>query len=215
MLFLRRREARSGAQARWRALSSQPNWRDFILPGRSDFQFELEGFIEAQRLYYLMGERDTVVDYGCGIGRVAKYVAERAQHVIGVDIDERFVAMARRLVLRPNVEFHVATRYRARTVADLTYSLMVFPHNPPEDRQRIMRHIMEITRPGGTVFAQFPRAESTYYVEADFVHKFGRDEVRALAEGLRDVRIIEGNLAKYERPADPSMSHEYFLLARR
>ena len=92
---------------------------------------------------------------------------------------------------------------------------MVLQHNQASDRLPIMSHIAEVTKPGGTVLVQFPRWESTYYTESDFVHKFSRDEVADLAVGLRDVRIVEGNLANYERPFDPSMSHEYFLIARK
>jgi SAM-dependent methyltransferase len=205
----------SGAESLWQRLSSGPNWRDYILPRRSDFLFDLEGFIEAQRLFYLIGAGDTVIDYGCGIGRVAKYVAERAREVIGLDISPRFVSLARRQVLRPNATFHVASRFRAREVADFTYSLMVVQHNEAPDRLRIMRHIADLTKPGGTVLVQFPRSESTYYAESNFVHKFRREEVVELAEGFRDVRIVEGNLANYERPFDVSMSHEYFLIARK
>jgi len=205
----------SGAESLWQRLSGEPNWRDYILPRRSDFLFDFEGFVEAQRLFYLIGVGDTVIDYGCGIGRVAKYVAERARQVIGLDISSRFISLARRQVMRPNATFHVASRFRQREVADFTYSLMVVQHNEAPDRLRIMRHIAEVTKPGGTVLVQFPRWESTYYAESDFVHKFRRDDVADLAQGFSDVRIVEGNLANYERPFDVSMSHEYFRIARK
>jgi SAM-dependent methyltransferase len=177
--------------------------------------FDLEGYVEAQRLFYFFGPADTVLDYGCGIGRVAKHVAERAREVIGLDVNSRFLSIARSQVLRSNVTFHLDSRFRQREVADFAYALMVLQHNQAPDHLPIMRRIAEVTRPGGAVLVQFPRWESTYYVESDFVHKFRRDEIVALAQDLRDVRIVEGNLANYERPCDPSMAHEYFLIARR
>ncbi|MGH7397493.1 MAG: hypothetical protein ACRELW_08150, partial [Candidatus Rokuibacteriota bacterium] len=61
------RQRSSGAESLWQRLSGEPNWRDYILPRRSDFLFDLEGFIEAQRLVYLIGAGDTSSTTAAGL----------------------------------------------------------------------------------------------------------------------------------------------------
>src|SRR5690349_9814190 len=50
---------------------------------------------------------DTVVDVGCGTGRVVAELTERGVRAIGVDISEQKIAVARRRF--PNCDFRIAT----------------------------------------------------------------------------------------------------------
>lgn len=56
----------SNPETLWKNLSDRQNWRDYILPGRTDAEFSYEGWVEAQRLFYFFDSSSTVVDYGCG-----------------------------------------------------------------------------------------------------------------------------------------------------
>lgn len=51
---------------------------------------------------------DRVLDIGCGNGALAKDVAAHAKSVLGVEIDERSVAKAKRKNPAPNLEYRVA-----------------------------------------------------------------------------------------------------------
>lgn len=39
----------------WIEKARQPNWRDYILPRKDAGDFDYEGWIEAQRLFYFIG----------------------------------------------------------------------------------------------------------------------------------------------------------------
>ena len=69
----------------------------------------------------------TVLDAGCGTGRVAAELARRGIEVVGIDRDPSMIATARQLA--PGVEFHVAD------VADVAvgrrFALIVMAGNVP------------------------------------------------------------------------------------
>jgi cyclopropane fatty-acyl-phospholipid synthase-like methyltransferase len=93
------------------------------------------------------------LDFGCGIGRLSLPLAERCEHVYGVDVMpsvlEEAHANARQLNLR-NVEWletdrlsELAGRY------DLVLSMWVFQHIPSREGERIFATILSGLRPGG------------------------------------------------------------------
>jgi len=69
----------------------------------------------------------SVLDAGCGTGRVAAELARRGVEVVGIDRDPSMIATAR--ALAPGVEFHVADVVEA----DLgrTFDLVVMAGNVP------------------------------------------------------------------------------------
>lgn len=195
----------------WQNLSEQPEWKSYILPREKDADFDAEGFAEAQRLFYFFDRSSVVVDYGCGIGRVLKYVTERAGFTIGLDICKGFLDKASVVINGDRVIFYQADEYKEGNMADLVYSFMVLQHNDSPNREKIMAHILRILRPGKTAIVSFPRFESSYYEESSFVHKFTKEEVEAYGKLFSSYRIIEGNLPGYQKKADGV--NEYFLIA--
>jgi 2-polyprenyl-3-methyl-5-hydroxy-6-metoxy-1,4-benzoquinol methylase len=199
----------------WTAIAKDPNWRDYILPRQDAEDLDREGALEAERLYYFFDRHSTIVDYGCGIGRVARHVAPRAKAVIGLDISHAFITHATCATPLDNVTFHVSDDYQAQAIAEFVYCLMVFQHNDAAHRTRMLHQIHALLKPGGTALIQFPRVESDYYHETDFVHTFSRDEVRAYGARFPSFRILEGNLVNYEKAYNRAIPHEYFLIATR
>ena len=58
---------------------------DQILNNRNPEEFEAAGRRDAARIGQLIEPTDTVLDLGCGIGRVARYVAPLCQEIWAVD----------------------------------------------------------------------------------------------------------------------------------
>jgi len=194
----------------WQNVSNHPEWKSYILPRENDADFDSEGLVEAQRLFYYFDRNSVVVDYGCGIGRVLKYVAERAGFTIGLDICDGFLGRAKETIKRDNVAFCNSDEYQDENVADFVYSLMVLQHNDAPNREKIVDHILRILRPGKTAVVSFPQFGSTYYEETPFLHKFTKEEVEAYGKAFSSYRIIEGNLPGYQKAIDGV--NEYFLI---
>jgi len=102
---------------------------------------------------------DTVVDIGCGLGRVTRAVAARGAVVIALDISPQMLAGARELNSGlDNVEWVIGDGRTLAPVdsggADVCISYVTFHHIPdPEITFGYVREMGRVLRPGG--FAAF------------------------------------------------------------
>ncbi len=99
------------------------------------------------------------LDVGCGIGAVALRVAESVTpegRVVGLDVDERCVALARLEAQRLGlgVEFRVGSAgdLQESGAYDLVFGRFVLTHL--RDPERALRRMVEAARPGGVVVAE-------------------------------------------------------------
>jgi SAM-dependent methyltransferase len=106
-----------------------------------------------------IGPTDRVIEIGCGIGRLTRAIADRAAHVVGVDVSSEMVDRAREALADvANVELVLGNGVDLSGVADasmdVAYSFIVFQHIPdPKVTCRYIEEIGRVLRPGGwTVF---------------------------------------------------------------
>ncbi len=98
---------------------------------------------------------DVVVEVGCGVGRLTRALAARAQKVWALDVSEEMLDRARRLHrdLRDVLWIHGDGVTLARVpsaVADACVSHVVFQHIPdPEVTLGYVREMGRVLRPGG------------------------------------------------------------------
>ena len=100
---------------------------------------------------------DTVLEIGCGIGRVAKQLAPRCRTWIGCDVSPNMLKLAReRLREFSNVELLETSGHDLRPIADLSvdvaYCTVVFMHLEPWDRYNLVKEAFRVLRPGGRVY---------------------------------------------------------------
>jgi SAM-dependent methyltransferase len=96
----------------------------------------------------------TIMDYGCGVGTTAPELLRLlpAKTVVGVDISEDEIAVARSSCSLPDISFHAVKAYQPAGTLDLAYCNGVFHHIPPSLRLTAIRFVYESLKPGG-VFA--------------------------------------------------------------
>ena len=94
---------------------------------------------------------ETVLDAGCGSGRVTKLVLERSPHVIGVDGDEAMVAKAREELDIP-VLHQDLLELRLEEPVDVVFSCAVF--HWIKDHDRLFERLHAALKPGGRLVAQ-------------------------------------------------------------
>lgn len=95
-----------------------------------------------------LDRRATVLEIGCGVGRLLRPLAARAHRVIGVDIAPAMIEQGRTLLADlPRVSLHV-THGRLDAVGeaslDLVYSFAVFQHIP--SKRAIAQYVSEAAR---------------------------------------------------------------------
>lgn len=195
----------------WAGFQNKNNSRDYILPKRTDKEFWDEGIGQAEMIESYLPKDGLILDYGCGIGRVAKAFIDKSFKVEGVDITPNFREQCKQkniTVYSPEELSEFKNKY------DFVYSLMVLQHNGEEPRKEIMNNIIQVLKPGGKVYIQFPKFESSIYVETSFVHKFKKEEVEEYGKLFSSFDIIEDNLYAYgiNGSIKPTDKHEYILI---
>jgi 2-polyprenyl-3-methyl-5-hydroxy-6-metoxy-1,4-benzoquinol methylase len=94
-----------------------------------------------------------VLDLGCGVGQLARYLAEQgAAEVVGVDVSERMLEVARRDWAHPRVTYRRAAMEELDFSAgrlDLVVSSLALHY--VEDYAGLMRRVAEWLAPGGVL----------------------------------------------------------------
>ena len=177
--------------------------------------FEESGKQDAAQLLELVDTVDKIVlDLGCGIGRVAHFIAPRCGLLMAVDISERMLELAKeRLSAFENVRYVRSLPSSMPRVddnaVDFLYSLLVLQHLEREDAFSMLREIRRVVRPGGSAFLTFPNilydvhlASFVNYVDTGETTNKARarfytpSEVERLvkAAGFENIELIERSM---------------------
>ncbi len=107
---------------------------------------------EGLALELLQGPRERILDLGCGAGRLADSLSGCAAQVVGIDVSESMISVARRQPHAPNVGYCVmdATRSALKPASfDAVVSLGMFEYLA--DPSPFLKEILRVLRPGGRV----------------------------------------------------------------
>jgi ubiquinone/menaquinone biosynthesis C-methylase UbiE len=154
---------------------------DQILNVSDPETFEAAGRNDAERLRSFIEPTDTVVDLGCGIGRVTRYVAPLCREIWAIDVSETMLRFAReRLAELPNVHFLLGRGTALPEIdtasVDFAYSLLTLQHVEREHAFRLLRELRRVLRDGGCAYLTFPNLLADEYLRA-FLHYVDVDEV--------------------------------------
>jgi SAM-dependent methyltransferase len=108
----------------------------------------------------------SILDAGCGTGRIAIELAQRGFDVSGVDLDADMIAAAMRKA--PEMNWRVDDL--ARMQLDRRFELIAMPGNvmifcEPADRPLIVRGLSQHLLPGGLLIAGFALERDGYTIE--------------------------------------------------
>lgn len=117
-------------------------------------------------------ESRRVLDFGCGVGRIALALADRCEHVYGLDVSPAVLRAADRAAKHlnlTNVEWLDASCADELAGSyDMLVSFYVFQHIPSREGERIFAKLVQGLRPGGVAAVHFtirpsrPRLEKSY-----------------------------------------------------
>ncbi len=140
--------------------------------------FEEGGRWDLDRLRPFFDKDSTVLDLGCGIGRVARYVAPECSLLWAVDASQKMLDMAaERLRDLTNIRYvhcHDVTFPDVPSESiDMAYSLLVLQHLEREDAFLLLEELRRVIRRTGTVILTYPNLLSETYLSGfvDYAHR--------------------------------------------
>jgi SAM-dependent methyltransferase len=202
---------------------------DAILTGASAEEFETSGRSDMELIARFLppGRRAAVLNIGCGVGRVERYLAPRVGELWAVDVSGEMLRKAReRLAGLPNVHLReVGNReYLAAFEGDrfdLVFSLLVLQHLEREDAFCYLREARRVLKPGGVLVTQFPNYLSATYTRA-FIEGVdvperspGRVRVYTEAEIRRTLAVLELEIADLWFGGHHGAEDEIYVAARK
>ena len=104
----------------------------------------------------------SVIEVGCGVGRVTIHLADLFDQVIGLDISRPHLAIARQVSDRMG---KINIRYEHMSslsvidqlpMCDAIYTVIVLQHNPPPVMRFMLDRLLQRVAPGGVAFFQIP-----------------------------------------------------------
>jgi SAM-dependent methyltransferase len=111
---------------------------------------------------------ETCLDYGCGVGRLVRWLSERFEHAYGFDISRTHLQIARDYLDRDGIQnvtlHHIERMSDVRNLpkVDLIYSVIVLQHNPPPVISFIIREFIRALNPRGVALFQVTTFRSGY-----------------------------------------------------
>ncbi len=212
-------------RASWELLGDEdPLWAILSDPAKRGGGWDLDEFLatgqeEARDVISRLDalgiptRRQRAMDFGCGVGRVSRALAEHFLRVDGIDVSRPMIERARLIhANEPRLHLHVLQHqtlpFGDRSF-DLVYCRLVLQHIPTGPALLYIRDFIRTLRPGGVALFQAPSqvrvegevlpspvtyGERTAYIE---MHAHPREEVEeaVTAAGGSIIAVTEDNCA--------------------
>lgn len=142
----------------------------------------------------------TVIDFGCGDLRVARFMAAKCTKIIGLDVSP-FVLEAAQIKIHEyrlsNCSLKLVDEFDEENVADFIYCLQVLQHNTYEEQMQIVDKIASLLKPGGYACIHLPKSGNMPgHQNIDTCMSFPKEAVEALAEGFPWFEILEDSIVE-------------------
>lgn len=131
---------------------------------------------------YIPAVGDTVIEIGCGVGRLTRAIAPEVGRVIALDISERMLAIARQANL-PNADFLTAEGFTLHGIpdesVDLALGYCVFQHLPSHTALKsYLTEMHRVTKREGIIaFTLVPRDWRAWLMPAMRVRAYFREHL--------------------------------------
>ncbi|MBN2382021.1 class I SAM-dependent methyltransferase [bacterium] len=130
--------------------------QEFLKSGRCSLGF-LENHIVLDSTWH-------VLDYGCGTGRVTRFIAPKVRRVTAADISGTMLSLLKQET--KHISTITAVRIRSRSLKelpdneyDLIFSMLVLQHLNKTNASKTLFHLGHKLKTGGYMFLQFPSAD--------------------------------------------------------
>jgi ubiquinone/menaquinone biosynthesis C-methylase UbiE len=137
---------------------SQWTREDFFATGRKEIDAV---FGYAARIGVCIDKTLPALDFGCGVGRLTRALAQYFPECVGVDISPTMISMAQELNRdRPHCYFQLNEDTRLQSLQDnyfgFIYTSLVLQHIAQPGSHQYIVELIRVLKPGGTLIFQVP-----------------------------------------------------------
>ena len=160
--------------------------RDQFLPANSEEEYNSSGKTDTYQLLdrlrdFTSNKLDLVLEYGCGDGRVARFMAKECENLICLDVSPFVLEATEEKMIEHNnynVTYILADNFDKENIADFIYSLQVLQHNPYDEQIQIIKKIQKALKPNGIACIHLPKLENRpEYENCDTCMCFTKEQV--------------------------------------
>lgn len=158
-------------------------------------------------------KNDLVLDLGCGNGQNTIKAAKKAKRAIGVDVNERLLALGRKSTDAKNIKFQKINLEENLPFKDKSFNKILFLDvlEHLKKRDQALRQIRRILAPKGLLFLGVPNNQTTWkkfqrsagvcsYSDADHKIEFTEKSIKNLL-GKHNFKIIRFGYGTLDIPA--------------
>ncbi|MFZ2071227.1 MAG: class I SAM-dependent methyltransferase [Halobacteriota archaeon] len=143
------------------AMTKHGAMREILTGVEDDVIFDQRGKEFADELKKFIEPNSVVLDVGCGIGRVEKFLVQYCKEIHGIDVSGRMIKLGKkRLKEINNVFFHKTNGIDLSIFPDnkfdFVFSIIVLQHIAKEDAYIYISEIFRVLKPNGRAYLQFP-----------------------------------------------------------
>ena len=145
------------------------------------------------------------LDFGCGVGRLVIPLARHVGEVVGVDIAEGMLALAKANAEKAgvgNIKLVQSDDKLSKVTGqfDLVNTFIVLQHIPPERGLRLIRRLVELTRRGGICSLQLTYARERKFLSHESPRaRYYRREGNAMHDlGTTNAEHPEGTITMFD-----------------
>lgn len=160
----------------------------------SETEFWEAGKREAQQLSIYVTAESKVLDIGCGIGRVEKFLAPKCAEIDAVDISENMLRHARSEVKATNVHFRRCdatklTNLFEPNTFDFIFTLNTLQHLAKDQALKVLKDVNALLKKTGIAFLHFLNSDAEHWkkiskkqrrLDPARIRLYNRDEIEHL-----------------------------------
>lgn len=153
-------QLRGDYKAVWNSLSGSKEAAYLVVSGYTDedkFHADAEDTADILRETVGIKPEDSVLEIGCGVGRVGRVLSPFVKQWTGCDVSTNMLRLAgRRLLGLDNIRLQEVSGYDLQPIADasvdVVYTTVVFMHLEEWDRYNYVLEAKRVLKPGGRFY---------------------------------------------------------------